>query len=76
MTDINEDALSLRVARSGTKRPKYGRLVPAALQCLLMISAIMLNPIYIFYEFRNYLYSRKMYLKYTSTVLAAVLLPL
>jgi len=25
MTDINEDALSLRVARSGTKRPKYGR---------------------------------------------------
>ena len=30
MTKINEDALSLRVACSGTKRPKYGRLVPAA----------------------------------------------
>ena len=55
MTKNNEDMLSLRVARSGTKRQKYGRFVPAAPQCLLMFSAIVHNLIYMFWEFRNYL---------------------
>ena len=47
----NEDTLSLRVARSGTKRPKYGRLVPAAPQCLLMFSVIVYNPICVMKSF-------------------------
>ena len=33
---FNEGTLPLRVARSGTKRPKYGRLVPTAPQHLLI----------------------------------------
>ena len=46
MTKGNEDTLSLRVAGSGTKRPKYGRLVPAAPQYLLMPLVIVHNPIH------------------------------
>ena len=54
MTKGNEGTLSLRVAGSGTMRPKYGRLVPAAPQCLLMPSVIVHNLRYVFWEFRNY----------------------
>ena len=60
MTKINEDTLSLRVARSGTKRPKYGRLVPAAPQCLLMILAIAHNLIH-----DNRMFAKRAFYLYT-----------
>ena len=60
MTKINEDMLSLRVARSGTKRPKYGRFVPAAPQCLLMILAIAHNLIH-----DNRMFAKRAFYLYT-----------
>ena len=68
MTKINEDTLSLRVARSGTKRPKYGRLVPAAPQCLLMISVIGHNLIH-----DNRMFAKRAFYLYTLSGSFAVL---
>ena len=59
MTESNADTLSLRVAGSGTKRPKYGCKEPAAPQCLLRLSAIVHNLHNINLHFVMIDYSRK-----------------